>query len=201
MTNAAAEIPDRASACCSPTAKAPEAQTTTLGGLLRALEAHRDYSLAFVYGDRSTKPGYHLTEFKFARVTGLDCGANVESWTETILQLWDIETSVTGETMTVGKLMAIARKAIATVGAEENSRVVFEVSDGTDAMRIYAFDRVEATDGVATVYLAANVSACKPLVRGTLNAPGACAPKPTFASKQGSVPVRRPPASSDCCGK
>jgi Family of unknown function (DUF6428) len=96
-STAIAEIPDRASPCCGSAPSSPEAGITTLGDVLRGLEQHRNCNLAFAYAGRITKPGYHLTEFKSARVTGLDCGANVESWTETILQLWDIEQSVTGD--------------------------------------------------------------------------------------------------------
>jgi hypothetical protein len=92
--------------------------------------------------------------------------------------------------------MAIARKAIATVGAEDASRVMFEVSDGIDAMRIFAFERVDVSEGVATIHLAANVSACKPLVRGTLTAPGTCGPKLAGSSQDSLVSVGRPSAKS-----
>ena len=198
-------------ACCSSPTGAPTADAggpMTLGGLIDALGTARGSDLAFVYGERVTKPGYHITEFKFARVTGLDCGANVESWSETVLQLWDIEESVTGEHMTVDKLLGIGRKAISAVGAELSSRVVFEVSDGEDAMRIFAFDRLELADGLALIHLKVEVSACKPLVRGILNLPGSCGPKtaipsPANPAKTGSGPVIRPGGqtkSSNCCG-
>ncbi|NOT72670.1 MAG: hypothetical protein HOP09_15755 [Hyphomicrobium sp.] len=202
MTNSASNSANPAG-CCSggPTMANAGAATggMTLGGLMEALGGTRGSDLAFVYGDRVTKPGYHITEFKFARVTGLDCGANVESWTETVLQLWDIEESVTGEHMTVNKLLGIGRKAITAVGAEPSSRVVFEVSDGCDAMRIFAFDRLEIADGLALIHLKVEVSACKPLVRGILNVPGSCGPKPANPAVQGSGPVSRP-AATKCCG-
>lgn len=143
----------------------------TLGSLLRALEDLRGLDLDIAYDGCTTKAGYHITEFKFARVTGLDCGANVESWTETILQIWDVEDSVTGERMTVDKLLGIAGHVVRKAVAEVSSRLVFEVSDGTAAIRLYAFDRIERGANVATIHVSANAAACKPLVRGTLAIP------------------------------
>lgn len=197
MTNPAANPGSQISCCATPlVATHDDVCAMTLGDITKALEGVRGHDLAFAYGGRTTKPGYHITEFKFARVTGLDCGGNVESWSETILQLWDTEESVTGDRMTVNKLLGIARKAMTSVGAEASSRVVFEVSDGSDAMRIYAFDRLDLTDDTATVHLKVEVSACKPLVRGILDVPGSCGPK----LGQGSEPVSRPAAASKCCG-
>ena len=202
MTDSAPN-PQTRDACCSSAAPDTVSVGMTLGGLIDALGAVRGSDLAFVYGDRVTKPGYHITEFKFARVTGLDCGANVESWSETVLQLWDIDDSVTGEHMTVNKLLGIGRKAISAVGAEPSSRLVFEVSDGSDAMRIFAFDRLEAANGLALIHLKVEVSACKPLVRGILKVPGSCGPKAANPAQQGGGPISRPGSqlkSSGCCG-
>lgn len=202
MTNPTANPPST-SACCG---SVPEVQLltggetgVTLGGIIDQLGGMRGLPLAFSYAGATTKPGYHITEFKAARVTGLDCGANVESWSETVLQIWDIADSVTGERMTVDKLLGIARKAIATVGAELSSRVVFEVSDGSDSIRVFAFDRLENVDGVAVVHLGARVSACKPLERGILNVPGSCGPKTANPATLGAGLVSRP-KSSQCCG-
>lgn len=170
-----------------------DSQDMTLSGLLAALEAARGKALSFVYDGRVTKPGYHVTEMKFARMTGIDCGGNSESWTETIIQLWDIETSVTGEAMTIDKLIGIARKVAGMIGAEATSRITFEVSDGDEAMRIYAFEGLDVTGERATIRLGQRVSACKPLVRGLLPEPGikgACGPKVMFANVD-----KKPP----CC--
>jgi Family of unknown function (DUF6428) len=194
--------PASAISCCSQPdslSGTTDQSYATLGQVLADLEGARGLPLAFRYGDCTTKPGYHITEFKFARITGLDCGGNVESWSETVLQLWDIETSVTGDTMNVDKLIGIGRKAMSAVGAERDSRAVFEVSDGSDAMRIFAFDKLEICDGQALVHLKVEVSACKPLVRGILNVPGACGPKTLNPATLGNGEVRRP-QTSKCCG-
>lgn len=189
----------RGGACCSANeagAHQPlgaDSADMTLSGLLAALESARGRGLVFRYDGRTTRPGYHVTEMKFARMTGVDCGANAESWTETIFQLWDIETSVTGETMSVDKLIGIARKVSGMIGAEGTSRLTFEVSDGNEAMRIYAFEGLDIAGDVATIRLGQRVSACKPLVRGILPEPGvkgACGPKVMFANVD-----KKPP----CC--
>jgi hypothetical protein len=192
--------PQASGSCCGGEAQSAQhqplgadSQDMTLSGLLSALEGSRGLALSFRYDGRITKPGYHVTEMKFARMTGVDCGANAETWTETVFQLWDIETSVTGETMSVDKLIGIARKVAAMIGAEGNSRLTFEVSDGVEAMRIYAFEGLDIAGGVATIRLGQRVSACKPLVRGILPEPGVkgtCGPKVMFANVD-----KKPP----CC--
>lgn len=170
-----------------------DSQDMTLGGLLQALEATRGASLSFVYEGRQTRPGYHVTEMKYARMTSVDCGGNPESWTETIFQIWDIEVSVTGQTMAIDKLLGIIRKVTPLIGADDASRLTFEVSDGEVAMRTYAFDRLDITESGAVIHLGPRVSACKPLVRGILpeaGVKGACGPKVAFANLD-----KKPP----CC--
>lgn len=192
MTN----LPDTqkpSSACCSVVPAITASGEVTLGFLLMQLEAARGRDLVFIYDGHPTKPGYHVTEIKSARVTGLDCGANAESWSEVVIQLWDIEDSVTGERMTVDKLLGISRKVLAQIAAEDSARLTFEVSDGTDAMRIFSFEHLDVGPGVASVVLTPRASACKPLVRGTLSvAPGkGCGSEPAILAA---------PPKSQCCG-
>lgn len=193
------ESAGKSSACCTTAASGPAQQNadgeTTLAALGHSLEQAKGLGLAFTYAGRTTKPGYHITELKSARITGLDCGANVESWSETIFQLWDIEDSVTGEVMTVDKLLGIIAKYTKLLNAEPNSRLSFEVSEDGEAMRIFGFDRMSVSGGVATIHLGTRAAACKPLVRGILTpiqGKGACGgPKTAFASE-----VKK----ATCCG-
>ena len=76
MSNCSA-AQNQASACCTSASQTDAIETAegTFGTLLRQLEAACGRDLVFVYDGHPTKPGYHVTEIKFARVTGLDCGA------------------------------------------------------------------------------------------------------------------------------
>jgi hypothetical protein len=57
---------------------------------LSLLKAHPDKSLLFEY-----TPGqlvgahYHITEVKHLSIDAVDCGANSDSWNETVIQLWE----------------------------------------------------------------------------------------------------------------
>ena len=158
----------------------------TLSAFSAALQRARGLPLAFTYDGRMTKKGYHVTELKSARITGLDCGANVESWSETIFQVLDIEDSITGQFMTVDKLAGIIAKYGKLLGADPTSKISFEVSDGGDAMRIFAFGGLEVTDGRASIRLVNRVSACKPLVRGIITpvaGKNPCGPRTAFSDE------------------
>ncbi len=58
---------------------------------------------------RPVRPGYHVTEVKTGRFTAIDCGANPEAWTETFIQLWDVDDGDRTH-MTAGKFVAIINK-------------------------------------------------------------------------------------------
>ncbi|WP_350289146.1 DUF6428 family protein [uncultured Croceitalea sp.] len=57
---------------------------------LELLNDHKDKSLLFEY-----QPGafvganYHITEIKNTTIDSVDCGAGVDFWKETIIQLWE----------------------------------------------------------------------------------------------------------------
>lgn len=89
----------------------------------------------FHYYGRDVQPGYHVTEVKSGAFSALDCGANLESWHETFIQLWDI---VEGHRvhMPVGKFLAIMRKVAEAVPFQPDAKLTFEVSDGVKPMQL-----------------------------------------------------------------
>ena len=50
------------------------ASISTLESLIDALATTPDAELVFVAEGQDVRPGYHVTEVKFAHVRGLDCG-------------------------------------------------------------------------------------------------------------------------------
>jgi hypothetical protein len=76
------------------------------------LEQHKDKSLLFEYAPNLlVGANYHITEVKHILVDSVDCGAQTDSWRETIVQLWESPNEL-GKTeyMTAYKALAILKK-------------------------------------------------------------------------------------------
>jgi hypothetical protein len=128
--------------------------------LLDALDAHREKPLIFNYDGRDVRPSYHVTEVKTGVFRALDCGANAESWTETFIQLWDIDEENRAH-MAAGKFLAIVGKVGEAVGFDHDAKLTFEVSDGVRPMQLYRAERIETGDSVR-VFLSPRPASCKP---------------------------------------
>lgn len=154
----------------------PPVEELSSAALLGGLEAHGAKPLIFHYEGRDVRPSYHVTEVKTGSFRALDCGANPESWSETFIQLWDIEEENRGH-MPAGKFLAIIRKVDEAVGLDPQARLTFEVSDGVRPMQIYRAERMETGDAAVRVYLSARPSSCKPRDRWLAEQQSCCAPK------------------------
>jgi hypothetical protein len=133
-----------------------------LRDLLAALRPHPGLRLVFAYDGRDTSPGYHVTELKYGAFSGLDCGANPESWREMFVQLWDIAPEPGYAPMTAGKFLAIMRKFMGDVAVDPEARLTFEVSDGVRAMQLFAATGIDAGGDAVRVALTQVPSSCKP---------------------------------------
>jgi hypothetical protein len=161
----------------------------TLASLTAALAPHGSALLRFCYDGHETTPGYHVTEVKRAAFASLDCGANPESWSETVIQLWDIHG---GEgQITVGKFLAILRKVQRDVGLEESSPVIFEIGGSGEAMRLYSGGQVQVTGDDVLVTLSPRHASCKPRDRWLEAEPAA--PASACCGSQ-------PSTGAACCG-
>lgn len=57
---------------------------------LQLLEDHKDKALLFEYAPNLlVGANYHITEIKHVSIDSIDCGAGVDAWRETIVQLWE----------------------------------------------------------------------------------------------------------------
>lgn len=132
-----------------------------LDQMVKALGNKADLPLIFHYDGRPVKPGYHVTEVKLGKFSGLDCGANPEAWTEIFVQLWDIDEGDRTH-MQAGKFCSIIRKVSDHVRLDEPARLTFEVSDGVRPMQLYRADAPSFVDGVVNVMLHPLAASCKP---------------------------------------
>ncbi|MBN8994367.1 MAG: hypothetical protein J0H63_09955 [Rhizobiales bacterium] len=136
----------------------------TVAEFLSALSGPAGRSLLFHWQGKPVRPGYHVTEIKQARVVGLDCGANVEAWTETFIQLFDVD-SLPGEParqITTGKFLAILGKFRADVGLAEPSKLTFEVSEPDHPLGLFAVSDITEAEGIVQVSLEPRPASCKP---------------------------------------
>jgi regulation of enolase protein 1 (concanavalin A-like superfamily) len=57
---------------------------------LDTLNAHKEKQLLFEYApNQLVAANYHITEVKHITIDSVDCGAQTDSWRETIIQLWE----------------------------------------------------------------------------------------------------------------
>lgn len=136
--------------------------TPDIGSFLDALRPHADLDLAFVYDGRRIRLGYHVTEVKVARYDALDCGGNPETWTEVVLQLWDVDDDDGRPTMSVGKFLSIYEKASSRLPIDPLAPVVFECGPRDAAAGRYSAYTVTPQDDALVVTLDAMPASCKP---------------------------------------
>ncbi len=64
--------------------------------------------LQFQYADATwVDASYHITEIKQAPITSVDCGGQMNSWTEIIIQLWEPSRKDSDKAMPVSKALSI----------------------------------------------------------------------------------------------
>ena len=133
----------------------------TAGTFLDSLRDHGGKALIFLYGGRPIAAGYHVTEVKAAQFGSLDCGANPETWRETIIQLWDVDEP--GRThMPVAKFLAIMSRVADQVPFDEAARLTFEVGDSHSPMQIFGLGELSIDATAVRVSLEARPASCKP---------------------------------------
>lgn len=57
---------------------------------LDLLKSHQDKSLLFEYtAGQIVGANYHITEVKHTSIESVDCGGRMDTWNETVIQLWE----------------------------------------------------------------------------------------------------------------
>jgi hypothetical protein len=95
---------------------------------LQLLEENKDTALLFEYApNQLVSANYHLTEVKHLRIDSVDCGAGVDAWNETIIQLWESPSEL-GKTeyMSSYKALGILKKVGEMKPFDMQAEVKFE---------------------------------------------------------------------------
>lgn len=163
----------------------PPADEISTRALLTELASHAGKRLIFSYEGRDVLPGYHVTEVKDGYFSGLDCGANPESWRETFIQLWDVPSEDGRTHMQAAKFSAIMNKVQEHVPFDTDARLTFEVSDGVAAIQLFRADDIIIDDAQIRVTLSRRPASCKPRDRWLeqQQAQACCGPAPGTSAK------------------
>ncbi|MFT5243989.1 MAG: hypothetical protein ACJA1H_001688 [Glaciecola sp.] len=101
--------------------------------LFSILEQHQDKTLLFEYAsNKFVGANYHITEVKHIKVDSVDCGAQTDSWNETVIQLWEspLEKNKT-EHMSVFKALSILKTVGKKKSYDLDAEVKFEYSNAS----------------------------------------------------------------------
>lgn len=130
---------------------------------LELLGNHKDKSLLFEY-----KPGafvganYHITEIKNTTIDSVDCGAGVDFWKETIIQLWESPTELDKtEFMSAYKALGILNKVDSIKPMVKDAEVRFEYSNANFHTAQLFVDDFSWNDSKLIFRLAAKKTDCK----------------------------------------
>ncbi|WP_413992203.1 DUF6428 family protein [Labrys okinawensis] len=134
----------------------------SLGAILSALGPHAAKALIIRYGDRTIRPGYHVTEVKAGSFVTLDCGGNPDAWQETILQVEDLGPEGERSFMHVGKFTGILNQVGTRVRLDPDARLTFEVGPPGVPMQVFDVDTLQIRAEQVELRLGARAAICKP---------------------------------------
>lgn len=99
--------------------------------LFTLLENNKNKSLLFEYTPGNfVGANYHITEVKHITVDAVDCGAGVDSWKETIVQLWESPIEKEQKTYMTGfKALGILKKVGSIKPYDGDAEIKFEYSN------------------------------------------------------------------------
>ena len=129
---------------------------------LEVLGEHAERRLVFEYAGRRIQPGYHVTEVKSGTFASLDCGANPEHWSETVVQLWDVPGGEDAEHMSVAKFRSIYERVGTKVPLPGEAKLTFEAGDDASAAVHHDAARLWVEGDAVVVELRAQQTTCKP---------------------------------------
>ena len=124
--------------------------------------------------------GYHITEFKHARVDSIDCGGRTDAWTEAVMQVLD---GNGGAHMTVGKFRKVLGQSLARLPGLGNAELKVEFAPGNDGARLWHLDRPVLDEGAVIAALTEVRALCKPMQAAVAGLRGSAVPGPVAAGR------------------
>ncbi|MGB0852500.1 MAG: DUF6428 family protein [Pikeienuella sp.] len=132
----------------------------TLNSLLKTLsDMPASAKLIFRTEQGDVGAGYHMTEFKHAKITSIDCGARVSEWHETSMQILDGKGRAH---MEVGKFVRILRQSLARLEKLGDAPTTVEFAPGNLGLRTYEMEKPELIGDHVVIRMSEKSAMCKP---------------------------------------
>jgi len=134
----------------------------TTHDFISRLQAAAAKQLVFTNSDGAmVHGGYHLTELKAASFDTVDCGAQKNQWTETIVQLWVPEDEENGECMTAAKFLSIYDRVARLIPLDPTAEIRFEYGDENFPPSNYHVENISENRTELRVQLRVPQATCK----------------------------------------
>ncbi|ALI98481.1 DUF6428 family protein [Rufibacter tibetensis] len=151
---------------------------------------HPELPLQFQYAqDKWVDASYHITEIKQAPIVSVDCGGQMNSWTEIIVQLWEPGQKESEQPMAVKKALSIINVVEKVLPLNPLGVVKIEFGNSQfDTRQMYPSE-FTLSGGNLIVNLAPDATQCKAIERGgscgtTSSGEECCAPAPASEKKK-----------------
>jgi hypothetical protein len=149
---------------------------------LNTLEKYKNKELLFQYAPNLfVGTNYHITEVKHATIDSVDCGAQTDSWKETIVQLWESPKEL-GKTnyMKAGKALQILMEVGTLRAYNSNAIVKIEYGNATFHATQQCIDTIVVKENLLIMQLTVDEVRCK-------------------AIELCGIPVKEVEAATTCC--
>ncbi|TGL15688.1 DUF6428 family protein [Leptospira meyeri] len=136
--------------------------TLTWKDFQTTLDLYPELHLNFQYGENQTIfPNYHITEFKLANITSVDCGGKSDFWTEIILQVLEPKIEEDTESLTLSKINSIIKKITNVMEIPSNAILRIEFGNQKSAMRQYFVSEMIPMENSLLIQLQDGKTECK----------------------------------------
>ena len=131
--------------------------------LFNLLESNPEKSLLFQYQpNQFVRANYHITEVKHININSVDCGANTDTWKETVIQLWESPSEKNKrDFMSVSKALSILNKVGIIKAYDLESEVKIEYSNENFNTAQLFINGYDVTKNNLTLNLSIEKTKCK----------------------------------------
>lgn len=118
-----------------------------------------DTHLAFLLDGDVFETGYHITELKFAEITGVDCAGRLSNWQEAALQVLDGDGPME---MPSRKFLGILSKSLTAIEGLGQADLFVEFSPKNAGLQRFEIDEIVSDKNRIEIKLRPASAICKP---------------------------------------
>lgn len=144
---------------------------------LDLLSTHAGKELLFEYApDAYVSKAYHITEVKNVYFDSVDCGGNMHSERQTVVQLWVNPQEQKNKYMEADKALSILNKVDQVKALHRPAELFLEYGDKKLPTSNYSIKSIEVDDEKVILKLYVQPTACKPILSLQTVADSSCGP-------------------------